>query len=588
MAKSTLERVKGDLSSVLPRFMFWRDRARSMVLLIAILVLAHVVVTNEVAITDLAVAQQNIDHSKQTTLLPPILTDHKTGFERNVTLYTELVNAGEKELRTLLIESLAIKHSSIRDETLFAIGSRFGLINPQQGIDEANELPVHQRKPLIKGIFSEWSGSNLDTAVAAASNLDRDSRLTALAAIANVRDDLSDLKLQELASDLGHPDFVAQSNSKLNIVELSDDPITAWNTLVHDGLDDASQVDSFVLLAESMIEQQGLDALFQLRIPFSEAIRHSEFLGGRGGVFGSIVDAIVRNDPQTTWTYIENGFTETADSSAQSTNQQFPNEVSRRERAHMTNVVQRLLLASWAIVDPASVNDRIEQLPNHLQPLACEQALPELARTEPERTVELVQTLKNLGASQSRTLRLIVAQWSSNDPSSAIDWVLSSPDIQPESLDDILKPALYSLVVENPTRALEIAAQQPNSSRLEAFVISELALSDLDRAIELLPSVSQPARHLSTLWVADNAIELGDVDRALELVIKLEESSEEIIYWSSFFWTWCRENPVQLFERLDELPQNLRQEAARELDSRWRPELTQEQLDYVRTLYDKN
>ena len=201
----------------------------------------------------------------------------------------------------------------------------------------------------------------------------------------------------------------------------------------------------------------------------------------------------------------------------------------------MTNVVQRLLLESWAIVDPASVIDRIEQLPHHLQSLACEQALPELARTEPERTVELVQTLKNLGAGQSRTLRLIGTQWSSVDPSSAIEWVLSSPDIESESLEDVLKPALYSLVIENPIRALEIAAQQPNSSRLEAFVISELALSDLDKAIELLPSVSQPARHLSTLWVADNAIELGDVDRALELVIKLEESSEEKIYWSSFF-----------------------------------------------------
>ena len=557
-------------------------------LLVAITLLVRPVIANEELKSDSALSQQEIDKSKNSTSVPQILSEDETAFDRNVTLYTTLLNAGEKELRALLIDSLDIEHSSIRNETLFAIGSRFGGINPQQGIDEANELPLHRRMPLIEGIFTEWSGLNLDIAVAAASNLDRDSRLTAIAAIAKARDDLSDSKLQEIAGDLGHPDFVAQLNSKSNAIELSDDPNTAWSILVHDGLDDASQLESFVLIAEAVIEQQGLDALFQLRVPFADDIRYNEFFGRRSEIFGLIVDAVVRSDPHNTWAYIANGFTETLNRSSQISKPRIPNKMSRRDRAHMTNVVQRLLLESWAMVDPASVIDRIEQLPHHLHPLACEHALPELVRTEPERTIELVQTLKNLGASKSRTLRLIVTQWSSVDPSSALDWVLSSPDIEPESLEDIIKPALYSLVIESPTRALQVAAQQPNSSRLEAFVINELALANLDRAIEHLNTVSQPALYLSTIWVANRAVEQGEVDRAMDLLRQLEDSSKEEVRWSGLFSTWSRQNPVQLFERLDDLPQELRQEAAGELDSRWRSELTQEQIDHVRTLYDKS
>ena len=82
----------------------------------------------------------------------------------------------------------------------------------------------------------------------------------------------------------------------------------------------------------------------------------------------------------------------------------------------MTDVVQQLLIQSWAVVDPAAVIDKIEQVPYHLQPLACEQALGELARTDPERSIALIQTLKHLGAGKHRALRGVVKKWSETRP----------------------------------------------------------------------------------------------------------------------------------------------------------------------------
>ena len=353
-------------------------------------------------------------------------------------------------------------------------------------------------------------------------------------------------------------------------------------------MNNASQLDLFVLVAETAIEEQGLDALFHLRASFADDISYNELFGNRSEIFGAVVDRLVRNDPQSTWAYIESGLIETLETSSKQSNPDDQGEVSVRDRAYMTDVVKQLLLQSWAIVDPAAVIDGIEQVPHHLQPLACEHALGELARTEPERSVELVQTLKHLGAGKHRALRGIVKQWSVSDPYSALDWVQSASDIEPDSLEELLKPALYALVLEDPKEATKIAAAQPNSRRLEAFVITELAKYDLNTAIEFLPTVSESALSLSTTWVSWEAIRQGEGDRAVKLLSEFEQSSEEEVNWFMFFLTWSRENPVQLYERMDAMTPKLRYEAAHALDYYSEPELTQEQLDYIRTIYDKS
>lgn len=517
----------------------------------------------------------------------PLLVEHSIAFNRTVDLYIALANAGEKELLDLLSYSRDIEHSSVKNETLFAIAGRLTVIDPQKAMDVAVELPVTERDPFVKAIITEWSVTDLDSVVDATASLDRDLRLTVLETIASVRDDLPSQELQAIASELGHPEYVAHLESSSTAIELANDVSTAWRVLVEDGLDDELQLQDMILVAEAAIEQQGLDALFRLREPFADVIDYNEEYFPRIKAFRLVTEALVRNNPQDTWAYIENGSPQLLDEVSDHTNLQAQSEISPRDRAFMTDTVQQLLLKSWAAMDPATVLDRMEQIPFHLQPLACELALAELARTEAERAIELIPALKHLGAAKSSTLRQIVANWAKNNPSEALDWVITTEHTEQDSREDLIRISLYELVLEDPERAMKIAAAEPDSARLEAFVLSELARSDLDAAFEMLPKVSDPARRTSTHWLADRAIEQGEVDRALELFLEYEESSKEEVSWFSFFLDWCRANPVQLFERLDDFPPKLRYEAAHALDYYSEPELTQEQLDYVGTIYKR-
>ncbi len=473
---------------------FFRGEFYFAVLLGSILVLTLPIVADETTRTVSTDSQQEIDSLTNTKTAPPVLGQHESAFNRNVALYAKIVDAGEKELRTLLHESLEIEHGSIRYDTLFAISSRFALVNPPESFAVAIKLPAHEREPVIVGIFTEWSVSDLDSAIAAAKKLDRDTRLLALNTIAKVRDDLSELQLREIANELDHPDYVSISKSKATTIEPTDDPITNWRALAHDGVDNALQLDSFIQVAAAMVEQHGLGAIFHLRAPLVEDIRRFVWWPNRRHeIFGVVVDTLIKNNPERAWAYIEKGSATVPNALEDQSKPNTQSDFTRRERAYTTDVVRELLVESLATLYPAIVIDRIEHFPYHLQPLACKYALANLAQTDPERVVALIPSLKHFGASEYRSLRGVVSKWSEVDPSSALTWVMSSPEIKPESLENLMTPALYALVVEDPTQALTIAAQQPNSERLEAFVISELALTDLDKAIKLLPSVSPSA-----------------------------------------------------------------------------------------------
>lgn len=509
------------------------------------------------------------------------LANSVTSFERSVRLYAILDRAETEELRDLMRDSQDIEVDSEKHETQLAIASRFAAINPQEALETALEVPSNERLPLLEGVFTEWSESDLASATKAAAVLDRDSRLTALKAIVAIRDDLKFDELRLIASELGHPGYVNEMERDFLAANLAEDPIEAWLRMMHDGLEDASQLDTLVQVAEAAVERDGFDALFHLHAPFSKVLFDEEYL-----VLDKAVEALVRDDPQNTWEYIQKG---SSSEQGQSDDSTFPldsGSPTPRDRAYMTNVVQELLLKSWAAWDPAFVLERIEQIPNQLQALACERALEALVATEPKRVVELIQSLKHLGANRERSVWRIVRRWSETSPSAALGWVQSEHGIGDEQRQDLLTYVLSSLALDNPELALEVAVLQPNFAQLEQRMMYHIAQRDVEAAIEMLPMISEEGQYYANSWVAEQLIVNGEVDRAVALRRQYEEDSGDPVNWFMFFLNWARENPVQLFERLDDLPPKLRFEGAHALDYYYLPELTQEQKDTVQAIYE--
>lgn len=522
-----------------------------------------------------------------------MLGNHAKAFDHNLVLYETLAQVNRDELSKLLEDSRAIVHGSVKDETLFAIGSRFTAIDPQEALTKSMELAEHEREPFLKGIFSEWCVLNLDEAIAATTKLNRRERLVALATVLSVRDDLTEAELNAIASELGHPDYASQIMSQSKTIEFADDPITAWSALVNDGLDDIAQLDTFVLVAETIIEEQGYDALFHLHEPFAREWR----LPGETHIFDDeVLGVLVKNDPQNTWEYIRNGSSETSDQSMGKVQEQDQNSFSPREQAYMTDKVQHLLIPAWAKAFPETVLVEIEQIPYKLQPIACKHALAALVTTNPELTVELIPSLSLYGASDGETLQEVVRQWSVVDPVAAVDWVLSASEIENLSSNDLtkkslLQTALEALVLEDPKRALEIAVLYENS---EDMIISVLARSDIETAIEVLPLVSQSARTWAIRRLADAMALQGEVDRGMEFLHQYEDSSEEEVSWYWFFRSWADYNAVGLFDRLDQFEPKLRTAAARALGFRTAfgfrtiAGFSTEQIDYIHSIYDWN
>ena len=523
-----------------------------------------------------------------------LLGDHASVFVYNVVFFETLTRANEDELLELLEDSRDIVLSSVRDEAIFAIASRFAEIDPQEALAKSYEIAEQERDPFLKGIFSEWSVSNLEGAIAAATKLNRRERLSVLMVIANMRDDLTEAELNTIASKLGHADYASKFESQSKAIDFAEDPLNAWSVLVHDGLYDMSQIDSLVLVAEALIETQGFDALFHLHEPFDIGFR----IVGETYIFDVVLRELIENDPKNTWAYIKNGHAHPLTQSLGNVQAQDQNTVSPREQAYMTDRAQHLLLRSWAEAYPETVLAEIEQIPHKLQPEACEHALAALVTTDPERAIELIGSLSPYGASYDATLVEVVRRWSALDASAAFDWVLSAaemdnvasynPGRSPSNKLYIMRTVFTSLGLEDPKRALRVAALQEDSEYLERWIVHELARSDIESAIEVLPLVSQSVRTQATESVAEALAESGEVERGMEFLHQYEDSSREEVSWYWFFSSWANYNAVDLFERLDKFEPKLRTAAARALGYIYLPGFTEEQLDYIRSIYDWN
>lgn len=596
VVKAGQELAKTHSGSKVKRTHFWHCAT----ILCSTVILGAIPAAQENAALPTNLRQQDVGTAVNSEVTIPLRVGNVSAFDRSVSLYAILESAGASELKKLLEDSRNIEHGSVRYETQFAIASRYASINPQEALEQCLRLPQHERSAFAEGVFAEWSESDLDGAISAAAKLGRELTQVALEAIASIRDDLSATDIRAIASELRQPQFTPQWETQNVVSRHENDPLQAWNVLVQDGLgdvltgymfreqdgpDDSEQLDALVRLAEAAIDQKGLDAIFRLRAPIFEFENDNE---GSNKILGAAVDAIVRNDPEGTWSYIQEGSPRMLSQSAEQTELERTSGVSRRDRAYMRDVVQELLLKSWATADPATILERIEQVPLRLQSVALERAMPALAKTEPERAIELIQELKHLGANSWRAVRGTVENWAAADSSAALEWVMSSPDIEhgPVPQEDLLRLVLYSLVLEDPERALTIALQQPDTDRLEAYVISHLAKFDVEAAVKLLPMVKEGAYSVATHWVATSLIEHGEMDRAIALYSEYEESGGDA-NWSMFFRIWQMENSVQLFERLDDLPPRLRYWGARTLTHYTDRNLTKEQMDYARAIHDE-
>ncbi len=490
-------------------------------------------------------------HREEAHILPPSFD-----FANSVEFFVQLDNAKTRELNDLLDLSKKISQNSVRHETQFVIFRKLASIDPILALRQLNEIPENEREVSIKGIFREWSLSDLDAALDSAKSLSVPLRLAALQAILKYRDDLPrDVRLK-ISSELGGKQFALIQFSSEEAISNLNEPDKAWDILLTDNVADVLQLQLLIRIGLEWAEVEGFDALFH--------INASTNMGNRS-LMAKVVSAIADSDPKGAFAHV-------AELSAQSP---YPfllqaivlhwahsdpvaalNALSTLNIDHRGLKTLELAVAnSWSASQPGALLDELARFSPSAQVEIVEDALEELARTNPRDAIERMRSLKELIGNSTGIEKKLVGIWSQDQPLAALEWVLGEAQPQSARRLELIESVLPSLSRSHPERAMEVALQEPeinNQLGLEHLVINEISDFDIELALKMLPQVRDSARGLSFAWIGGAIMRTGDHSRALKLGEELS-GYHRVLFYENVGDAWAFTHPQKMLNALKDI-----------------------------------
>ena len=511
----------------------------------------------------------------------------RSGFERNLELYSLLANADETLAIDLLEQSAAMSHlSGMRVHQ--AILQRLAQLNPKKAYAQTLRFDEPFRGELVGIVFNEWSLSDLNEAVSFAHSLDTDERFAALKGILPGRADLSDETKRRIANQLGYEQYaihlIVQETLETSILN----PEKVWYELA-DNIQ-INNVGPSVLsrVASAWVDHSGLEILNDVSKTLTDQRVREEVLGNvlqnaaKANPSGALEYAILfESDRQTLVmaTAVARIWARTDPISAL-------NAASTIEKRGIRIQLEDVVIRTWVTRDPHTVLENLELIPDKQRIFANTLAISTIAYTSPIEAAKLVATLDE-GMPRLEVAMQVAAGWIREDPSAAIEWILSDPGLESKK-SHLLFEAMQFLVPADPQLAMDTALQQPiseESSGLEATVISLLVHFDFKKALELLPQVREGHTKLESYKsVGEGYLYRGEGGQALRLAQELPEPDRKR-YLLSIISTWARNEPDELFASIDRLSSiEIKSAAALRLllHSKWEESLSDQQSDVVR------
>lgn len=516
------------------------------------------------------------------------LLNYQSNFRLSLTLYKELENTNEEQLKSLLEESKSMEQISRRQLVQQTIFRRYALLDPRSAVKQVSSMPGLQQSDLFATVFGEWALSHLDDAVAGAKQLDGLRKVAALRGILESRDDLSDAVRIGIARQLGNELVAENLLTQSNFSDAIKDPETAWDTLIADDVLDTAQTGRFIQVAEAWIVKDGMSVLAKINDTLTDKT-------SKTAVLTTVIHKLVQADAQVVFDFartVENDarnslIVNVVNAWARLDPEATLDAVQSVESKSLRTSLENRIAASWGSTNPREVLENLDLLPENAQDSAMSSAISSLAQTAPEEAANL---MAGMDGSEQRLMTAfqVLSEWANSDPLAALEWTLNNPEV--EDLQTTLLPSiLYQVANNDPQIAFDIARQQPlgeNGVGLEGQVLSNIALKDIDKALALLSQV----REGSTLIYAVSSVgramlRTGDVDEAWGLAQRLPVSQRQD-YYQSVVDSWAASNGTELYESIDSLPSDtIKSHAALMLITfnKWSRYLDNEEVDDVRT-----
>ena len=517
----------------------------------------------------------------------------KSTFHRNKLLFSLLDGANHPDLQEILAKSESIERISYRIALQTAAIRKLATIDPVHALRWIAVRPKTQRGPLLERVFQEWSMTNLHDAVQSAMSLTRRESQIALGAILSTRTDLPVADIIAIGSELGHEEIALQRISKSQTLRLVQDPSSAWEFLVNDGIDDSMQLDLLKLVASAWKERDGFDVLLQAQALFPNKNQISALT--------AVVEAIVGTDIESAFAYLRTQSRAArgalpialATVAARVDPNIALSQIAQWSDDPVHLHLQKSVANTWARSDPRAMLGQFENLPQVTRVEAAQIAFTRLAYESPEDAIEYMEATKGYFRSGGFIALIIAQQWSRADPEAALEWSLSYSEENTDLRRAFVQRVFRSFVSSNPQRALELVQdfEELTSSRIHVTqadydVVWELTrMGRIDDAIALLPRLDDHPRHFAIDELGHALVRAGDPYGAMELGIDIPSLDAPLIgpatYFTRIFDAWATRDSQHLFQSLGSFTSPvLRSMAAKELISRQdsTPTLTEDEI----------
>ena len=516
------------------------------------------------------------------------IEDIGSPFDRKLALQILLVNSDETQVAGLLSQSMSLSSNDIRYDAQSAIAQRLAQLNPSRALSRVLAMDSqHFPDRLVVTVFREWAHSNLTEAISQVRALSATRRDSALRTILRERTDLPEETRRSIAAEVGNDQIAVEVLLEEMVEEAMQDPEEAWENLVLELQDDLMHRERLAQVALFWIEKDGIGVLDQVSMSITN-------LQARRGVVLRILEGLASSHPSEAFRYaltMENDPYDTAKERVVNVWARLEPRsallaVAGVEEKALRESLEESIAVRWADAEPMKVLEEVDALPGHVRESTTRTAISKVAENSPKKAAVLIAEMES-GDTRKYSASSLVGAWLSHDQEAALDWILNEPAIQ-DLKHFLLNSSLFRIALEDPKLAMDTAIAQPfteGEMGLEADVISSVALSDLDTAIELLPQVREgPTAVHAFLAVTGALIRNGDVDEAVDMVHQIPDSKRSDFY-TGLVQAWALYDPPGLLKSMNRLPsKEVQSKAARRLVeiNRNRENLTDEQVEQAR------
>ena len=521
-----------------------------------------------------------------------------SSFRRTASLYSYLADISKSDLLDLLRHTETIERTRVRSSIQKIVVRKIVSVDPIRVLDWVTEVPKTRRKPLLKGLFHDWSITNLLQAVEGAQSLNRSDRRTALESMLSTREDLSTSILLDVARRLELEEFAWHQISEIQTLRLLEKPSAAWDALVNDQVEDTKQIDLFQLVASAWKENAGFEVLLRAASAFPNKKDRT--------ALSKVIETLVGSELSEAFHYVrkvskdERG--ELPSALAMVAARVEP-ELALKEIAAWSDDpvhvhLQRIASATWAQTDPRGMLDKLKLVPQVARARALELAFKHLAYVSPTEAIKNLERANEFLSAKSMLPAIIVKQWSHKDPDAALDWSISYAGSNSDLRQHLVRNVFRNLVVSDLDRAIKISGEIFSTyiRGLEASydVVKVLAqMGKIEDAMARLPLLDNNAGHFATSDLGRMLVRAGEPYAAIELGANIPTPDRSLIilgpatYFNSIFELWARRDPQQLFDSLQSLTSPLlRSMAAQTIlnQQKSRPILSKESITDVEAL----